>query len=79
MRSVHVTIKLELEPIFKRICIVLTGNSLRPEAVYCLNSKVGQLRVKAPDFKVWKAILQNSSKLKENGDLKVIYISIDLA
>ena len=78
VRGVDVASETEFVTLFGRVSNVLTGNSLRPEAVHCINPEVGLYRVKVPDFKARKALLQNSSKLKEVNDFKDIYISRDL-
>ena len=78
IRSVNVAFQTEFVTLFGRVSNVLTGNSLRPEAVHCINSEVRMYRVKVPDFKAKKAMLQNSSKLKEDSDFKDVYIARDL-
>ena len=78
MRGVDVASESEFLTLFGRVSNVLTGNSLRPKTVHCISTEAGPYRVQVPDFKARKAMLQNSSKFKEENDFKDIYISRDL-
>ena len=72
MKGVDVASESEFVTLFERVSNVMYGNSFRPETVHCINTEVGLFRVKAPDLKARKAMLQNSSKFKEENDFKDI-------